>query len=39
MKYRTDYTETTMEAMIEEALAEMEKKGEKLPEIRYNEGN
>lgn len=38
MKNYTDYTETTMEAMVIEALAEMEKKGEKLPEIRYNEG-
>ena len=38
MKYFMNYPETTMEAMIEEALAEMEKKGEKLPEIRYNEG-
>ena len=38
MKYFMNYPETTMEAMIEEALVEMEKKGEKLPEIRYNEG-
>ena len=30
--------ENTMEALIEEALREMEEKGEKLPEIRYNEG-
>ena len=37
MKYYTDYTETTMEAMIEEALAEMEAKGEKLPDTLYNE--
>ena len=35
MKNHTEYTETTMEAMVEEALAEMEKNGEKLPEIRY----
>ena len=33
----TKYYETTMEAMIEAALAEMEAKGEKLPEIRYDE--
>ena len=33
----TDYIETSMEAMIEAALAEMEAKGEKLPEIRYGE--
>lgn len=32
------YIETSMEALIEEALAEMEAKGEKLPEIRYGEG-
>jgi len=37
MKNNTQYTETTMEAMIEAALAEMEAKGEKLPEIRYGE--
>lgn len=30
--------ENTMEALIEEALREMEEKGEKLPEIRYGEG-
>ena len=35
--YNTDYIETTMEAMVEAALAEMEAKGEKLPEIRYGE--
>ena len=29
--------ETTMEAMIEAALAEMEAKGEKFPEVRYGE--
>ena len=29
--------ETSMEAMIEAALAEMEVKGEKLPEVRYGE--
>ena len=29
--------ETSMEAMIEAALAEMEAKGEKLPEVRYGE--
>lgn len=33
----TDYTENTMEALVEEALAEMEANGEKLPVIRYNE--
>jgi len=32
-----DYIETTMEALIEEALREMEEKGEKLPEIRYGD--
>ena len=37
MKYTNDYTETTMEWMVEEALAAMEAKGEKLPEIRYGE--
>ena len=31
------YTETTMEAMIEEALAELEAKGETLPDSRYGE--
>ena len=36
-KKMTDYIETSMEALIEEALAEMEAKGETLPEIRYNE--
>ena len=29
--------ETTMEALVEEALAEMEKNGETFPEIRYGE--
>ena len=29
--------ETRMDLMIEAALAEMEAKGEKLPEIRYGE--
>lgn len=38
MKTYTEYTENSMEAMIEAALAEMEAKGEKLPEIRYGEG-
>jgi len=37
MKKNAEYIETTMEWMIEEALAEMEAKGEKLPEIRYGE--
>lgn len=37
MKNRIDTTETTMEAMIEAALAEMEAKGETLPQIRYGE--
>lgn len=32
----TDYIETTMEQMIEEALAELEAKGEILPQIRYD---
>ena len=32
-----NYTETTMEQMIEEALEAMEANGEKLPEIRYGE--
>jgi len=31
MKYTNDYTETTMEALVEEALAEMERNGETLP--------
>lgn len=31
------YTETTMEALIEEALAEMEARGETLPDTRYGE--
>lgn len=31
------YTETTMEALIEETLAAMEAAGETLPEIRYGE--
>lgn len=31
------YIETSMEALIEEALAEMEKNGETLPEVRYGE--
>lgn len=35
MKFTTTYIETTMEALVEEALAELERKGEKLPEIRY----
>ena len=30
------YIETSMEALIEEALAELEAKGETLPEIRYD---
>ena len=37
MRTYADYIENSMEAMIEEALAEMEAKGEKLPEIRYGE--
>ena len=37
MKKNIYYTENTLEAMIEAALEEMEKKGEKLPEIRYGE--
>ena len=32
----TNYTETTMEQMVEEALAELEAKGETLPQIRYD---
>ena len=35
--YNTDNIETTMEALIEKALEELEAKGEKLPEIRYGE--
>lgn len=35
MKYFMNYPETTMEALVEEALAELEKNGETLPEIRY----
>ena len=31
------YIETTMEALVEEALAELEANGETLPEIRYGE--
>ena len=38
MKNNITYIETTMEAKIEEALAKMEANGEKLPEIRYDEG-
>jgi hypothetical protein len=34
--YRT-YADDIFDVMIEEALAEMEAKGEKLPEIRYGE--
>ena len=37
MKYFMNYPETTMEALVEEALAELEKNGETLPEIRYDE--
>ena len=37
MKYYTDYAETTMEALVEEALAAMEAAGETLPEVRYGE--
>ena len=37
MKRYEEYTETSMEALIEAALAEMEAKGEKLPEVRYGE--
>lgn len=37
MKNEKGYIENTMEWMVEEALAEMEKNGEKLPEIRYGE--
>lgn len=37
MKTTTEYIENTMEAMIEEALADLEAKGKKLPEIRYGE--
>ena len=32
-----NYIETSMEALIEEALAKMEENGETLPEIRYGE--
>ena len=37
MKTEKNGIETTMEWMVEEALAAMEAKGEKLPEIRYGE--
>jgi len=37
MRNYIDNTETTMEQMIEDALAELEAKGETLPEIRYGE--
>lgn len=37
MKESMNYIETSMEALIEEALAELERKGEKLPQIRYGE--
>lgn len=37
MKTTTEYIENTMEAMIEEALEALEAKGEKLPQIRYNQ--
>ncbi len=37
MKNEKNGIETTMEWMVEEALAAMEAKGEKLPEIRYGE--
>ena len=33
----TDYIETSIESLIEEALAAMEAAGETLPEIRYGE--
>ena len=33
----TNYTENTLENLIEEALAEMEAKGEKLPNTHYGE--
>ena len=31
------YTETTFEALVEEALAELEARGETLPDSRYGE--
>ena len=37
MMNRNDYLETSMEWMVEQAFAEMEKNGETLPEIRYDE--
>ena len=37
MKYAINYTETTMEAMIEEALADLEARGEKLPNSKVEE--
>lgn len=37
MMNRFDNIETTMEQMVEEALARMEANGETLPEIRYGE--
>ena len=36
-KKMTNYIENTMEALIEEALADLEARGESLPEIRYGE--
>ena len=33
---KQDYIETTMEWMVEQALAELEEKGEELPQIRYD---
>ena len=33
----TTYTETSFEALVEEALAEMEARGETLPDTRYGE--
>ena len=33
---KQDYIENTMEQMIEDALAELEAKGETLPQIRYD---
>ena len=37
MKTTKEYLETTIDAMIEDALAELEASGEVLPEIRYGE--
>lgn len=37
MKHTMEYTENTFEAMVEAVLAEMEAKGEKLPDSKVEE--